>query len=85
MALVGTCRQEPHPVSGTFLERSVTAARPRYQGGSGGIDQVEPPLEELLDDREQLRAQTEDTGGHIAFAEDPDGFATRLRAVLRGN
>ncbi|MEV6521847.1 alpha/beta hydrolase [Longispora sp. NPDC051575] len=24
-------------------------------------------------------------GGHIAFAEDPDGFADRLRAVLRGN
>ncbi len=24
-------------------------------------------------------------GGHIAFAEDPDGFTTRLRAVLPGN
>lgn len=24
-------------------------------------------------------------GGHIAFAEDPAGFATRLRAVLHGN
>lgn len=24
-------------------------------------------------------------GGHIGFAEDPDGFATRLRAVLDGN
>jgi hypothetical protein len=24
-------------------------------------------------------------GGHIGFAENPDGFATRLRAVLHGN
>jgi pimeloyl-ACP methyl ester carboxylesterase len=24
-------------------------------------------------------------GGHIGFAEDPDGFATRLRAVLHGS
>ncbi|SNR41084.1 hypothetical protein SAMN06265360_10580 [Haloechinothrix alba] len=24
-------------------------------------------------------------GGHIGFAEDPDGFEPRLRAVLQGN
>lgn len=35
--------------------------------------------------RRSAREPTMFPGGHIGFADDPDGFVTRLRAVLYGN
>ena len=82
-ALVGRCRQLGQRVKGTCTAKSVTAAIPRYQCGSGGIDQVTSSVSSATSASASPLAR----GWHLAASRERQqpGFARTPKAVYQGN